>query len=96
MQQRVTVLVVKVDGARFGEILAGTRGSIYLCLYRYRIQTAHHLTETNPTPMALLSSILGFSLFGLGARIGQLGIQKRNLFDSAFPHPTPFIRLSHA
>jgi hypothetical protein len=35
--------------------------------------------------MALLSSILGFSLFGLGARIGQLGIQKRNLFDSAFP-----------
>ena len=24
VQQRVTVLVVKVDGARFGEILAGT------------------------------------------------------------------------
>ncbi len=35
--------------------------------------------------MALLSSILGFSLFGLGARIGQLGIQKRNLLDSAHP-----------
>jgi hypothetical protein len=32
--------------------------------------------------MALLSSILGFSLFGLGARLGQLGIQKRNLLDS--------------
>ena len=32
--------------------------------------------------MALLSSILGFSLFGLGARMGQLGIQKRNLLDS--------------
>ena len=37
--------------------------------------------------MALLSTILGFSLFGLGARIGQLGIQKRNLLDSAH-HPT--------
>ena len=41
--------------------------------------------------MALLSSILGFSLFGLGARIGQLGIQKRNLLESAFP--TPLTRL---
>lgn len=37
--------------------------------------------------MALLSSILGFSLFGLGARMGQLGIQKRNLLDStSFSH----------
>ena len=35
--------------------------------------------------MALLSSILGFSLFGLGARVGQLGIQKRNLLESAHP-----------
>lgn len=33
--------------------------------------------------MALLTSIFGFSLFGLAARLGQLGIQKRNLFDSA-------------
>lgn len=32
--------------------------------------------------MALLSNIVGFSLFGLVARFGQLGIQKRNLFDS--------------
>ena len=32
--------------------------------------------------MALLSSILGFSAVGLAARIGQLGIQKRNLFES--------------
>lgn len=38
--------------------------------------------------MALLSSILGFSLFGLGARIGQLGIQKRNLFESASSFPS--------
>jgi len=39
--------------------------------------------------MALLTSIFGFSLFGLGARIGQLGIQKRNLFESAFSFPYP-------
>ena len=37
--------------------------------------------------MALLSSILGFSLFGLSARIGQLGIQKRNILESAFLPP---------
>ncbi|THH09179.1 hypothetical protein EW146_g8756 [Bondarzewia mesenterica] len=36
--------------------------------------------------MALLSSVLGFSLFGLAARIGQLGIQKRNLFDNPGGH----------
>ena len=39
--------------------------------------------------MALLSSILGFSLFGLGARIGQLGIQKRNILESACLHFPP-------
>lgn len=32
--------------------------------------------------MPLLSNILGFSLFGLATRFGQLGIQKRNLFES--------------
>jgi hypothetical protein len=31
----------------------------------------------------MISSILGFSAFGLAARFGQLGIQKRNLFESA-------------
>jgi len=36
--------------------------------------------------MALLSSILGFSLFGLGARVGQLGIQKRNLLENPGGH----------
>ncbi|KAI0300906.1 hypothetical protein BC826DRAFT_991243 [Russula brevipes] len=36
--------------------------------------------------MALLSSILGFSLFGLGARMGQLGIQKRNLLENPGGH----------
>ncbi|KAI9456007.1 hypothetical protein F5148DRAFT_384383 [Russula earlei] len=34
----------------------------------------------------MLSSIIGFSLFGLGARIGQLGIQKRNLLDNPGGH----------
>ncbi|KAI0065328.1 hypothetical protein BV25DRAFT_1913918 [Artomyces pyxidatus] len=36
--------------------------------------------------MPLLSSILGFSLFGLAARVGQLGIQKRNLLDNPGGH----------
>ncbi|KAI0043819.1 hypothetical protein FA95DRAFT_1562899 [Auriscalpium vulgare] len=36
--------------------------------------------------MALLSSVVGFSLFGLAARVGQLGIQKRNLFDNPGGH----------
>jgi hypothetical protein len=44
--------------------------------------------------MALLSSVLGFSLFGLGARIGQLGIQKRNLFESASSFPS--LDLNHS
>lgn len=33
--------------------------------------------------MGLLSNVLGFSAFGLAARIGQLGIQKRNPLESA-------------
>ena len=72
-------------------ILAGTREltRLYLPLFTHTgpdpLTTSPKSPKTNPTPMALLSSILGFSLFGLGARIGQLGIQKRNLFDSAFP-----------
>ena len=33
--------------------------------------------------MGLLGTITGFSLFGLAARLGQLGIQRRNLSDSA-------------
>lgn len=32
--------------------------------------------------MSLLANILGFSAVGLAARFGQLGIQKRNLFES--------------
>jgi hypothetical protein len=37
--------------------------------------------------MSLLANILGFSAFGLAARFGQLGIQKRNLFDSKCVFP---------
>lgn len=32
--------------------------------------------------MSMLANILGFSLFGLAARMGQLGIQKRNPMES--------------
>lgn len=32
--------------------------------------------------MSLLANILGFSAFGLAARIGQLMIQKRNILES--------------
>jgi hypothetical protein len=48
------------------------------------------VTPNYSTSMALLSSILGFSLFGLSARMGQLGIQKRNLLEStsSFLFPT--------
>jgi len=34
--------------------------------------------------MSLLANIIGFSFVGLAARLGHLGIQKRNLFSSAF------------
>ncbi|KIK62953.1 hypothetical protein GYMLUDRAFT_163482 [Collybiopsis luxurians FD-317 M1] len=36
--------------------------------------------------MPMLANILGFSLFGLAARFGQLGIQKRNLFENLGGH----------
>ncbi|KAJ4477300.1 hypothetical protein J3R30DRAFT_3291006 [Lentinula aciculospora] len=36
--------------------------------------------------MSMLANILGFSLFGLAARFGQLGIQKRNLFENLGGH----------
>ena len=34
--------------------------------------------------MSLLANIVGFSLVGLAARLGQLGIQKQNLFMSVY------------
>ena len=33
--------------------------------------------------MSLFANVLGFSLFGLASRMGQLAIQKRNPLDSA-------------
>jgi len=36
--------------------------------------------------MTMLSTILGFSAFGLASRFGQLGIQKRNLFSNPGGH----------
>ncbi|KAL0573220.1 hypothetical protein V5O48_008740 [Marasmius crinis-equi] len=36
--------------------------------------------------MSMLANIVGFSLFGLAARFGQLGIQKRNLFENMAGH----------
>ena len=44
--------------------------------------------ELPHTTMSLLANIVGFSLFGLAARVGQLGIQKRNLFDSKSRSPS--------
>ena len=38
--------------------------------------------EEREKGMALLSYLLGGTTFGLAARIWQLGIQKRNIFDS--------------
>ncbi|GBE87966.1 hypothetical protein BKA93DRAFT_827499 [Sparassis latifolia] len=36
--------------------------------------------------MSLLSNVVGFSLIGLLARFGQLGIQKRNIFSNMGGH----------
>ncbi|KAI0649061.1 hypothetical protein C8Q79DRAFT_1007629 [Trametes meyenii] len=36
--------------------------------------------------MSLIANIVGFSLFGLAARVGQLGIQKRNIFENPVGH----------
>ncbi|KAG5729346.1 hypothetical protein E4T56_gene9895 [Termitomyces sp. T112] len=36
--------------------------------------------------MSLLANILGFSAFGLAARVGQLMIQKRNILDNPGGH----------
>ncbi|KAI1796873.1 hypothetical protein LXA43DRAFT_1089408 [Ganoderma leucocontextum] len=36
--------------------------------------------------MSLFANIVGFSLFGLAARMGQLGIQKRPILDNPIGH----------
>ncbi|KAI0707302.1 hypothetical protein C8Q76DRAFT_748700 [Earliella scabrosa] len=36
--------------------------------------------------MSLLANIVGFSLFGLAARVGQLGIQRRPIMQNPVGH----------
>jgi hypothetical protein len=43
-----------------------------------------HLSLPFPVENAMLSTILGFSAFGLAARFGQLAIQRRPLLASQF------------
>lgn len=51
--------------------------------------STHYTPLRTPPPagqrhtMGLFTHIVGGALFGLAARVGQLGIQKRNLFESA-------------
>ena len=44
--------------------------------------------------MALLSTVLGFSVFGLASRFGQLAIQRRNLMDSMLSQTSRLIHIS--
>lgn len=67
---------------------AGQLELICLCCPPFHIRTSKSPTlsvlRPKHSPMALLSTVLGFSAFGLASRFGQLAIQKRNLMDSAF------------
>jgi len=46
--------------------------------------------------MTMLSTILGFSAFGLASRFGQLGIQKRNLFSNPGGHVIAMLVFGYA
>ncbi|KAF8554637.1 hypothetical protein OG21DRAFT_1412225 [Imleria badia] len=46
--------------------------------------------------MALLSTVLGFSAFGLASRFGQLAIQKRNLMDNLAGHAIAMAAFGYA
>lgn len=46
--------------------------------------------------MALLTTITGFSLFGLASRFGQLAIQKRNLMDNLGGHVVAMAAFGYA
>ncbi|KAG9314978.1 hypothetical protein JVU11DRAFT_4087 [Chiua virens] len=46
--------------------------------------------------MALLSTILGFSAFGLASRFGQLAIQKRNLMENLGGHTIAIVAFGYA
>lgn len=59
-----------------------------MCIFGPRVPDVARGCSRCPTvnvpKMSLLASIVGFSFVGLAARLGHLGIQKRNLFSSAF------------
>ncbi|KIR67830.1 hypothetical protein I314_02247 [Cryptococcus bacillisporus CA1873] len=63
---------------RFGK-LRFVPAQFYLAPLRLPLPSAHHT-------MSLLTSILGFSAFGFGARCLQLGIQKRPIFEGFHGH----------
>ncbi|KAI0925814.1 hypothetical protein AcW1_008148 [Taiwanofungus camphoratus] len=46
--------------------------------------------------MSLLSNIVGFSLFGLMARVGQLAIKKRNIFENLGGHGLAMVTFGYA
>ncbi|KZT07778.1 uncharacterized protein LAESUDRAFT_631111, partial [Laetiporus sulphureus 93-53] len=46
--------------------------------------------------MTLLSCIFGGALFGLGARIGQLAIKKRNIYENLGGHAISMIVFGYA
>lgn len=48
----------------------------FLCVFALSSSVVHI--------MSLLANVVGFSLVGLAARFGQLGIQKQNLFMSVY------------
>ena len=46
-------------------------------------------TSSHTAAMSLFANIVGFSLVGLAARVGQLGIQKRPILESTFSSLCP-------
>ena len=57
-----------------------TRAHLYGGRQTPTLQNPSGAKFTNSSTMAMLTSILGFSGFGLLVRFWQLGIQKRNIF----------------
>ena len=58
-----------------------------LCVYLLGLPVTWVVRSSLPLVtfhMPLLANIVGFSLVGLAARFGQLGIQKQNLFKSMY------------
>lgn len=77
-------------GAAWLDAAGGSPPQFYLAPLRLPLPlpSAHHT-------MSLLTSILGFSAFGFGARCLQLGIQKRPIFEGKPRQPAhPLTSLS--